>query len=120
MRSKRVAKLGYVYLLKSTTKKGFYKYGCTTTTPKKRCSRINSNDKKGYGFEVVSSFLSKDCFEYEDRMKWKLLPFNLGAFSEYFHIDFEEDFESITSEDDLVNRFLIIGEVISGELCLHS
>lgn len=120
MREKRKAKLGYVYLLKSLEKKGFYKYGCTTLTPQKRCNRINSVDIKGYNFTVVSSFLTKDCFQSENDMKWNLLPMNLGAFSELFHIDFNSDFDSISSEEDLINRFLIIGKVVNGDLCLRS
>ena len=119
MRKKRVAKLGYVYILKSTLKEGFYKFGCTTLTPKKRCARINSSDIKGYGFEVISSILTKDCFQLENDMKWNLLPMNLGAFSELFHINFDSDFESITSEADLIRRFLIIGNVIEGDICLR-
>ena len=114
------AQIGYVYLLKSLDKKGFYKYGCTTLTPKKRCSRINSVDLKGYNFTVISSFLTRDCFQSENDMKWNLLPMNLGAFGELFHIDFDVDFESINSEEDLIKRFLIIGSVIYGDLCLRS
>tara|TARA_R100000951_G_scaffold85972_3_gene73689 strand:- start:2130 stop:2492 length:363 start_codon:yes stop_codon:yes gene_type:complete len=120
MKNKRSAKLGYVYILKSTLRDGFYKYGCTTTTPKKRCSRINSTDIKGYGFTVLSSFLTKDCFHVENNMKWDLLPMNFGVFGELFHIDFDSDFESISSEKDLVNRFLIIGNIIEGDICLRS
>lgn len=120
MKNKRAAKLGYVYILKSTVKDGFYKYGCTTTTPKKRCSRINSTDIKGYGFEVLSSIITKDCFQLENDIKWNLLPMNLGVFGELFHIDFANDFESIVSEEELVRRFLVIGKVIEGEICLRS
>jgi hypothetical protein len=120
MKNKRKQKLGYVYLLRSSEKKGFYKYGCTTTTPENRCSKINSHDKKGYGFTVVASFLTKDCFACENNMKWNLLPMCLGALGELFCIDFDNDFESITSEEDLVSRFLIIGNVIEGEICLLS
>ena len=84
----RVPKKGWVYLLKAqkkTGEKAHYKYGCTTLTPQQRCKKIN-NVKKGFDFRVLSEFKSNDIFSDENAVKWKILPFGLGALSEFVSI----------------------------------
>lgn len=85
MRKLRRKKKGYVYLLKSDKTingKCVYKYGCTTLTPEKRCSVINSQNKKYGIFSVLFYIESTDIFKKECEIKWKL--WSIFAVEEFF------------------------------------
>jgi hypothetical protein len=106
MSKKRKPKNGYVYLAKSTLQDGYYKYGCTTLTPDKRCKKINS-ENKGFNFTVIASFKSSDIFTDENKIKWNILPNSFGAMGEFMQINFNvPDFEELPTEESLIDKFL--------------
>ena len=119
MTKKRVNKSGYVYLLESKAKRGSFKFGCTTLSPKKRCLKINS-ERKGFDFEVIASFKSFDIFKDESNVRHDILPLGLGRFSEFFSLDYvgDEAFSEIPNRAELIKRFFKYGGVVGVDLCV--
>ena len=101
--AKRTPKSGYVYLVKSQLRPGHYKFGCTSLSTKERCKRLN-RERKGYNFEVITSFKSKDIYKDEKMIKWHLLPYGAGFLGELFVLDFDD----IPTEKNLIEMFLSI------------
>ena len=112
MAQKRKPKQGYVYLLKNTNKNKhpIYKFGCTTLTPEKRCSKVNSELKKhNYNFVVISAFKSFDIYADEHAVRQNILQAGMGMLSEVFTSDVDD---CLNSDSDVVSRFLQLGGVI--------
>lgn len=109
---KREPKKGYVYLLENTATSEYrlYKFGCTTTTPDKRCRRINAETAKyGYEFRVVAAFKSFDIFTDEHLVRVKILRSAMGMLGEIFGVT-EDD--GMPTTKDVIDRFLMIGGVL--------
>ena len=108
--SRRKAKKGYVYLLKSIEcNDGFndevYKYGCTTLTPDKRCKAINAQYKE-YKFISIACFKSFDIYRDEGRVRQYIVSSGIGMLSEIFS-DIDD-----RGEEGLITHFLSIGGCI--------
>jgi hypothetical protein len=112
MSQRRKPKQGYVYLLKNINENEhqIYKFGCTTLTPEKRCSRVNSECKKyNYNFVVIASFKSFDIYKDEHTVRQNILQAGMGMLSEVFTSDVDD---CLNSDSDVINRFLQLGGVI--------
>lgn len=107
MAKKRNAKKGYVYLLQCKNDNTAYKYGCTTLTPKERCKKINSENKK-FDFIVIASFKSFDIFADENNIKWNMLPSGIGSFSEFFYSWGDFNY----TKEEIISMFLTTGGII--------
>ena len=105
--TRRKPKQGYVYLLQCKNDNTAYKYGCTTLTPESRCKKVNSENKK-FDFKVIASFKSFDIFTDENNIKWNMLPYGIGAFSEFFYSwgDFTY------TKDEIISMFLITAGIL--------
>lgn len=111
MAQKRKPKQGYVYLLKNINENDqpIYKFGCTTLTPEKRCSRVNFECKKyNYNFVVIAAFKSFDIYTDEHTVRQNILQAGIGMLSEVFTSDVDD---YLNSDLDVINRFLRLGGV---------
>jgi len=101
---KRKPKLGSVYLLKSRSTEGIYKYGCTTLSAEDRCKGVNRQKNcGGYDFYVLAEVASNDCYKAETNVKWNLLDDSVSAISEVISIEFFSG-----SENELIERFIAL------------
>ena len=94
MKVKRRKKRGTVYLLIGKESNGdvLLKYGCTSNKDiKPRIYYANKTANKVYGgswkFKFHSSFVSKDMFTDENKIKWKILSNHFAIPTEFIPID---------------------------------